>query len=115
MVFECREEHGVRIVAVAEPLEVELSNADAFRDELRAAIGDASRAVLDATAVEFFDSAGMGALLAVHRSLETHGGKLAMAGLSKPVREVFQMIGFDMVFPVYADVAAAVAGLRGDA
>lgn len=114
MEFECREDRGVTVIAAAGPLEVELSNADRFRDDLLATIGEARLAVFDATAVEFFDSAGMGALLAVHRSLEKRGGRLALAGLSRQVQEVFQMIGFDMVFPIYPDVAAAVADLGGD-
>ncbi len=114
MGFACREDRGV-IVAVAEgPLEVELSNADRFRDDLLATLGDARLAVLDASAIEFFDSAGMGALLAVQRNLEKRGGRLALAGLSRPIQEVFRMIGFDMVFPIHPDVAAAVADLGGD-
>lgn len=114
MEFASREDHGVTVVVAGGPLEVELSNADRFRDDLLAKIGDAKLAVLDATAVEFFDSAGMGALLAVHRSLEKRGGRLALAGLSRQVQEVFQMIGFDMVFPIHPDVTAAVADLGGD-
>ena len=114
MVFECREQDGVKIVVVTNAPEVELSNADTFREDLLAAIGDATLVVLDATAVEFFDSAGMGALLTVHRKLEERQGQLALAGLARQVQEVFQMIGFDMVFAIHPDVAAAVADLGGN-
>jgi len=114
MGFECREDHGVTVVVVGGPLEVKVANADRFRDDLLATLGDARVAVLDASAVEFFDSAGMGSLLAVQRALEKRGGRLALAGLSRQILEVFQMIGFDMVFPIHPDVAAAVADLGGD-
>lgn len=105
---------GVRVLTVAEPGEVDLDRLDDFRAGVLEAIGDASRVVLDCTLVEFFDSAGMGALLSIQKEIvEKRRGALAIAGLSRSVLEMFRMIGFDAIFVIRPDAATAVAAVRG--
>jgi anti-anti-sigma factor len=109
MELRCERRSGIPVVSFPVSLEIDLSNADEFRRALGESIGDASLGVLDASNVEFFDSAGMGALLSVNRDLENRKGRLVLAGLTRPVQEVFRMVGFDMIFRTYVDVTAAVA------
>jgi anti-anti-sigma factor len=109
-----RDEDGVAVVTVAEPGEIDIDRAEAFRDSVLAAAGDARRVVLDCTLVEFFDSAGMGALLSVQKEIVQHRhGAFALAGLHRNVLEVFRMVGFDVIFTFHPDAAAAVAAVRG--
>jgi anti-sigma B factor antagonist len=103
---------GVRVLAVAEPVEVDVGNADAFKASALAALGDERNVVLDVSLVEFFDSAGMGALLSLQKRVAERGGRIALAGVNRAVLEVFRMVGFDVVFPIYADVATAAASFR---
>lgn len=106
---------GVAVVSLPVPLEIDLARADEFRAALERTIGDAPTAVLDAARCEFFDSAGMGVLLSVHRTLRSRGGGLVLAGPTRMVREVFDMVGFDTIFHIHEDVAQAVAACRESA
>jgi anti-anti-sigma factor len=114
MRIDRRDEEGVRVLTVAEPGEIDLDRVDDFRASVNQAIGDAKRVVLDCTLVEFFDSAGMGSLLAIQKEIvERRGGAFALTGLQRNVLEVFRMVGFDVIFVFRPDVATAVAALRG--
>ncbi len=103
---------GVAVVSVAEPVEVDAANADDFKRGVLGAAGAAERVVLDLSLVEFFDSAGMGALLSLQKAIRERGGKIALAGLNRAVQEVFQMVGFDVLFLIFPDVPTAVASLQ---
>ena len=101
------------MVSVAEPLEVDLGNADEFKSKVLEAMGDTRLVILDAARVEFFDSAGMAALLSLQKRLAIRDGKLVLAGLNRSILEIFRMVGFDVVFETYPDVPRAVAALGG--
>jgi len=103
---------GVTVVSIAEPIEIDAATADAFKEAVAAAIDDAVKAVLDISLVEFFDSAGMGALLGIQKRVAQANGRLILVGQSRAVREVFQMVGFDLVFDVQPDVPLALAALN---
>lgn len=112
MKIERRSVEGVLVIEVAEPVEVDIGNADAFKASALAALGAERDVVLDVSLVEFFDSAGMGALLALQKRVAERGGRIALAGVNRAVQEVFRMVGFDVIFPTYPDAAAAAASFR---
>ncbi len=91
-------------------VEIDIGNAEEFKNLSLQKIGDHKAVILDATLVEFFDSAGMGVLLALHKKVLENGGKFVIAAMSAPILEVFQMIGFDTIFTLYPDVPAAISG-----
>ena len=67
--------------------EIDMSNADRFRDALGQAAGDDGRLVVDLTGVEYLDSAGVHALFAFTPGLTLIAGPLiapvlAISGLS---------------------------------
>ena len=67
--------------------EIDMSNADRFRDALGQAAGDDGRLVVDLTGVEYLDSAGVHALVAFTPGLTLIAGPLlapvlAISGLS---------------------------------
>ena len=104
---------GVVILSLGAPVEIDVHDAEEFkRLVLDAAVG-APRVVLDCGLVEFFDSAGLGALLTVHKRVVESGGRIVLSTLNRPVRDVFQMVGFDMVFACYPDLPRAVQALGG--
>ena len=103
---------GVTVIGLGEPMELDLGNTRAFKTGLLDLLNDADRQVVfDASNVTFFDSASMGALLSVQKRLRQRGGQLVLTGLNRSVREVFQMVGFDMVFATFTDVSSAVRAL----
>lgn len=69
----------------------------------------ASLVVVDLTALDFMSSAGLRVLLATAKKLRP-AGALRLFGLNPTVREVFDISGFSMIFPLFDDEAAALAG-----
>ncbi|HKQ61186.1 MAG TPA: STAS domain-containing protein [Candidatus Polarisedimenticolaceae bacterium] len=107
---------GCPVISAVETLEVNVGNCEEFRRRFAALLGAADRSViLDAERIGFFDSAGMGSLLSLQKLLRARQGQLAVAALNRATRAVFGMVGFDVVFPTFADVASAVGALRGEA
>ena len=102
---------GVTVVSFADEVEIDLAGSEAFRAAFEQEAGEAARVVFDASNVAFFDSAAMGVLLSVSRSVEARKGAIALCGLRRPVLEVFRMVGVDLVIPIHPDRAAAVASL----
>ena len=103
---------GVTIVSVDEPLEVDVGNAEDFKEAALRAMGDDQTVIIDASFIDFFDSAGMGALLSLQKRVAQKQGTLALAGLNRAVQDVFRMVGFDVVFVTYPDVAQAISALK---
>lgn len=103
---------GVTVVRLDESLEIDVGNAGGFKTFALDAMGDAPRVVLDLSRVEFFDSAGMGALFSLHKRVADRRGAIVLAGLTRPVMEMFRMVGFDVVFVCVPDVATALARLK---
>lgn len=100
---------GVVVFAVEHKVEIDLHNCEAFKTAFLDQLTESDRtAVLDATNIEFFDSAGMGALLAIQKQFKARQGKLHLAALSRSVREIFEMVGLNVVFPIHPDVNEAV-------
>jgi anti-anti-sigma factor len=65
--------------------------------------------VLDFSSVDYISSAGLGAMLSTAKKLRTRSGSIALAGVNARVRQVFDMSGFTQLFPIYAEVTAALA------
>ena len=75
---------GLVVTAVGE---IDMSNADRFRDDLGQAVSDDGRLVVDLTGVEYLDSAGVRVLFAFTPGLSLIAGPLlapvlAISGLS---------------------------------
>lgn len=104
---------GIAVLSLVEPIEIDIGNCEEFKAAFAAALGpDDRQVVLDASKIEFFDSAGMGSLLSLQKRLKKRDGNLVLAGLNRPVTEVFQMVGFDVVFLTFPDVQSAVDSLE---
>ena len=80
---------------------LDAAQAIRFKDRLREVVArDGPRIVLDLSRVEFMDSSGLGAILAIRRGLpETH--RLEVAALGPNVDRVFQLTRMDTVFTIH--------------
>jgi anti-anti-sigma factor len=67
---------------------------------------------IDLSNVEYISSAGLRVLLVVAKKLQQAKGKVVLFGLVQNVREVFQISGFDRIFTIQPDMAAAVAAVH---
>jgi anti-anti-sigma factor len=71
--------------------------------------GGPLRLAIDMSNLEYISSAGLRVLLVVAKKLQQAKGKVVLFGLVHNVREVFQISGFDRIFTIQPDIAAAVA------
>jgi len=71
--------------------------------------------VLDVQNVQLMDSACLGALVRSFRSLEQHGGKIAVVNADRSVQYLFKLTKLDRVFPICADVMTALAAIERNA
>lgn len=97
------EQIGDALVARVEEARIDAAVAVQFKERMRA-IADAPAPVviLDLTQVDFLDSSGLGAVVAVMK-LMGPDRRLELAGLTPTVTKVFRLTRMDSVFTIHAD------------
>ncbi|MRX49499.1 anti-sigma factor antagonist [Paracoccus sp. S-4012] len=99
MKLETRLEGEVLHVRVDEA-RLDAAVATAFKDEMRRVLGASGRTVvLDLSRVDFMDSSGLGATIAVLKSMP-RGRSLELDGLRPNVERVFRLTRMDSVFRI---------------
>lgn len=100
----------MQVISVAEN-RVDSAVAIQFKDGLRALTqGSTGPVILDLSQVNFMDSSGLGALVAVMKNLGADQ-KLSIVGLSPTVGKVFRLTRMDKIFSIFSDVPAALDAL----
>jgi anti-sigma B factor antagonist/stage II sporulation protein AA (anti-sigma F factor antagonist) len=95
---------------------IDLSNADAFKDAMAAALARAKRAlIVDLSGVDYMSSAGLRSLMIVHKAAKVDGKTLALTALQPLLMEIFTISRFNLVFPMFESTRAAVEKLAPDA
>jgi len=81
---------------------IDAASAIQFKDRMRSLTTDdgAARVILDLSLVAFLDSSGLGAVVAVLKSLSPTR-KLELAGLLPTVQKVFRLTRMDSVFVIH--------------
>ena len=72
-----------------------------------------AKSVIDLRDVPYIDSTGLAFVVELHNSLASRGGQLFLADANPRVREVLEMTRIAEIIPMYEDVEAAEAALRG--
>ena len=87
-------------IVVEEP-RLDAAISTRFKDRIREIVMTARTAViLDMTKIEFMDSSGLGAVIAVHKAMP--GGRmLELVGLTPNVERVFRLTRMDTVFKIH--------------
>ena len=86
------------------------SNVAQFEEAIRTAIDESDRAVLiDCENLGYISSAGLRAVLMTAKSLSSRNARFALCSMSDPIREVFQISGFDKIVAIHPSRAAALA------
>lgn len=79
---------------------IDAVNATHFKDVMRKIITDHGKhALLDLRHVDFIDSSGLGALIAVHKAMPP-GLTLTLSNMTPNVKRVFRLTRMDSVFHV---------------
>lgn len=61
---------------------------------------DVTVVVVDASELDFLDSAGLGVLAASYKRLHEDGGQFSISEATEPVRRVLEVSGLDKVIPI---------------
>ena len=102
------------VVGLAEPGTLEASNVGPFRETMANLVKDATRLVIDMGNVTFLDSSGLGALVAVWRSLSSRDGEMKLCRIGPSVRTVFELTRIHRVFEIYNTEEEALASYHDD-
>ncbi|UWQ95613.1 STAS domain-containing protein [Rhodobacteraceae bacterium M385] len=97
----------VGVVHIAEQ-RLDASIAIQFKETFRTLTAAGGDVILDLSDVEFLDSSGLGAIVAVYKALGS-GRHMALAGLQPPVEKVMLLTRMNSVFPIFASLDAALA------
>ncbi|MGA2197889.1 MAG: STAS domain-containing protein [Bryobacteraceae bacterium] len=81
-------------------------------DRLEAVVSDLlaqgqKKFIFDASALDYADSAGIGAVVACLTHIKKAGGDMRMAGANARVLRLFQMTGVDQLLSLYPTLAEA--------
>jgi len=105
-----------QVAVVTLPAEIDVTNADATREELLAVLAQgAALLVADMSTTDFCDSSGVSALVRVFRHAATSATSLRLAVTTPAVLRVLSITGVDRLVDVYPSVAASLAGPKGQA
>ena len=89
-------------------------NARDFEEALKAAIStDDNTVVMDLEGLSYISSAGLRVILLIAKTLRKRNADLILCSLSDPIREVFEISGFDKIIPVHASREQALASIGG--
>ncbi|GAB6043686.1 STAS domain-containing protein [Endothiovibrio diazotrophicus] len=91
---------------------IDSNTAPQFEQDVLGPInGGQNRVVLDFGDLDYISSAGLRVVLMAAKRLKPSGGKLALYGMSDPIREVFEISGFLTLLTVCADRDEALAAV----
>ncbi len=103
-------ENGVVILSVSG--RVDAANAGSFQQQLLGLVeAGEHRLVLDLAGLDYMSSAGFRVLLVAAKRVAAVHGKLALASLQEPVREVFEIAGFSSFLRIFSTREDAVAAV----
>jgi anti-sigma B factor antagonist len=100
-----RSERGVVIAEVSG--DIDLSTVSALRERLFEPAGSGQPLIIDLNRVNFIDSSGLGALVAVARRAAAHGGTLHAVCSRPQTRKLLWLTGVDRRIPLTATLAGA--------
>ncbi len=92
--------------------EIDLHASPVLRENLlKCAKEKSPRLLLDFTEVAYIDSSGLATLIEYVRECEAFSGKLALFGLQKKVRTIFDLVRLNELFVISGSTEEAMAAL----
>ena len=89
---------------------IDSTNARDFEEAIRTSIEDGDlTVVMDLENLSYISSAGLRAVLMTAKTLWKRDAKFSLCSLSGPVKEVFEISGFDKIIPIHDTRDAALA------
>lgn len=112
MQIEAEKNGPFQVIKVGEA-RIDAPFAIRFKERVRElTAGGTGPVALDLSKVDFVDSSGLGAIVAVMKLLGVER-RLHLVGLSPNVNKVFRLTRMDSVFSIHNDISSAVASAAG--
>ena len=87
-------------------------NSREFDNALKSVILDTdSNVILDFEDLSYISSAGLRIIRLTSKALWVRNAKLRLCSLSGPIKEIFEISGFDKIIPIYTSREEAIAAL----
>jgi anti-sigma B factor antagonist len=105
---------GVNVIVLAVD-SLDASNTTEFKRAFAPAVEPNARVVLDLSRVQFIDSSGCGAILALLRQLTQAGGDLKLCSVSRPVKSLFELVRMHRILEICDDRESAIRAFQAGA
>lgn len=103
-------ENGVTILAVDGSLDAE--ETQILEARVLALLEAGETALLfDFSGLDYINSSGLRVLVLAYQRLKKAAGKVAICGIKDYIQEVFEVSGYDRIFPLFPDRGQALAGM----
>ena len=111
-------ERGAGVLSLGVRGRIDGDSVARFEQAVETAIAADDRAVvLDLGALDYVSSAGLRAILLIAKTLWEQDGYFALCSVTEPVRDLFEISGFDRIIAIHPSpepaLAAARASLQG--
>ena len=101
MIFETETSGDAIVIRIPGP-SLDAHSSPEFKEDIATLLDSSKQVVLDLSHVDFLDSSGLGAILTCLRRITGNGGKLALFGLQKQVRMLFELVRVHTIFKICA-------------
>lgn len=93
---------------------VDAHTAPQFEHAIQSEIGAGRyRIVVDCGKLNYISSAGLGVFMSFIEEIRERGGDIKICGLVPKVRHTFEILGFQDIFEMHDEKAAAIGGFIG--
>ena len=107
-----REKDSVKIVDLTG--EVDLYNSPSLRTKFSSLLKKKEKAILiNLKQVSYIDSSGLATFVELLQKMSAYGGKLKLTGLSRSIRNVFEVSRLDGVFSILDSEVDALKSFEG--
>jgi len=106
------EELGDVFVLRVEAVRLDSAVGTIIRNAVVSKLENTKKFAVDIGNVKLVDSGGLGSLVALLKNISNHQGKLALVGMNKSVRMMFELSRMDRQFSLLDDMPKAFAFLQ---
>jgi len=94
-------QYQAKTLALSDITELSAANSVSFRDDARAALKDGVNTLdVDLSQTRFVDSSGLGALIALHKTLCARGGSVRILNPAPGVLQILELTRLHRVFEI---------------
>jgi len=103
-------ENGITILAVNGNLDAE--GTQAMEEKVVALLASGETSLLfDFSELDYINSSGLRVLVLAYQRLKKASGRVAICGIKDYIQEVFEVSGYDKIFPLFPSRNDALSGM----